>query len=157
MSCSIWVGKLLLWSLKSREAPSSKLYFASYIISWSHIGQVSLLSIHSRMHERWKWCLHFVIIFGFSALYSSRQVGQTSSSSIADTLRSPDFRSSNLNFFGEARRMSETVSQSDSLTSTHVDKFSQSLPLIPSLRDSESVDCERPRTTSYGIGAGGAW
>ena len=39
--------------------------------TWSHTGQVSLLSIHSRMHARWKWCSHFVRIRGFSKSYSA--------------------------------------------------------------------------------------
>lgn len=50
-------------------------------ITLPHTGQLSLLSIHSYMQPKWKWWEHFVIIFGFSSVYSSRHVGQTSSSS----------------------------------------------------------------------------
>lgn len=43
----------------------------------SHTGQVSLLSFHSRMQERWKWWSHFVIILGLSASYSATKTQGT--------------------------------------------------------------------------------
>lgn len=40
-------------------------------ITLPQTGQLSLLSIHSYIQPRWKWCEHFVMIFGFSLVYSA--------------------------------------------------------------------------------------
>jgi len=46
------------------------------------------------------------------------------------------------------------VLQSDSPRSSHVASVSKLLPLILPLMDSESVHCGRPKSKSYGRGAG---
>lgn len=75
----------------------------------------------------------------------SRQMGQASSSSNGKKLGSFDLGSSN--FLGEVGKELAWVLQSDTLRPL--------LPLIVSPTGSQSVDLGCPRTTSYGIGAGG--
>lgn len=45
-------------------------YIPSIRVIWSQTGHVSLLSIHSSMQQRWKWCSHLVTERGFSLSYS---------------------------------------------------------------------------------------
>lgn len=80
-------------------------------------------------------------------------MGQASSSSVPDTIGSFNFDFSD--FVGERSKELACVLQSDSSRSSQVAKFSMLLPLTVSLKDSESVDCRHPKTTSYGKGAGG--
>lgn len=116
------------------------------------MGQDSLLSFHSKMHERWKWCSHFVTSFGFSVSYSSRQMGQVSSSSDAANT----FNCETSDFLGEAIKELAWVLLSVSSISSHVANVSKLPPPIVSPMDSESVEGGQPKTTSYGKGKGGA-
>lgn len=80
ISCYSLMGKLIIISCKQQQFPCFKISYSpnyinapiEYRPTWSHTGHVSLLSIHSRMHDKWKWCSHFVIIFGFSSSYSAQ-------------------------------------------------------------------------------------
>lgn len=74
----------------------------------------------------------------------SRQVGQTSSSSVAATVSGLDFKSSRSVFLGERGRMPNWISLQTC--------FPKNWPLKAASLDPTSG---RPRTTSYGIGAGG--
>lgn len=72
------------YSMQSRVYILSTYESSLKAITLPQTGQASLLSIHSYIQPRWKWWLHFIVILGFSLLYSSRHVGQTSSSSSDD-------------------------------------------------------------------------
>lgn len=80
-------------------------------------------------------------------------MGQASSSSDGKKLGSSDLGSPN--FFGEAGKKPAWVLQSDALRPSHIAKLSKLLPATVSLTESQSVALGGPRTTSYGIGAGG--
>lgn len=84
----------------------------------------------------------------------SRQIGQASSSSVADFLDSIKFVTSD--FLGERSKELDCVLESDSSRSSNVGRVSKLPPLTVSLKDSESAECGHPKTTSYGKGAGGA-
>ena len=70
----IWSSVLKMWPMPNQcyDKVNKQLHMTEMKNdTLPQTGHVSLLSIHSYIQPRWKWWEHFVIILGFSGVYSA--------------------------------------------------------------------------------------